>query len=73
MLKAATPLVTLAVGLAVRLEAMSKLTLLSTALIAFGTAVATASEAGTGEQGWGRSQTARGFCNLFSRGCRAVV
>lgn len=51
MLKAATPLVTLAVGLAVRLETMSKLTLLSTALIAFGTAVATASEAGTSEHG----------------------
>lgn len=52
MLKAATPLVTLAVGLAVRLEAMSKLTLLSTALIAFGTAVATASEAGTTHFHW---------------------
>jgi drug/metabolite transporter (DMT)-like permease len=52
MLKAATPLVTLAVGLALRLEAMSKLTLLSTALIAFGTAVATASEAGTTHFHW---------------------
>lgn len=49
MLKAATPLVTLAVGLAARLERLSKLTLLATALIAFGTAVATASEAATGE------------------------
>lgn len=48
MLKAATPLVTLAVGLAMRLEALSKLTLLSTALIALGTAIATASEATSG-------------------------
>lgn len=46
--KAATPLATLAVGLAARLEPRSKLTLLATLLIAGGTALATAAEASTG-------------------------
>lgn len=47
--KAATPVVTLAVGLCTRMERLSKLTLLATLLIAVGTAIATASEAATGE------------------------
>lgn len=48
MMKAATPLVTLGVGLGVGLEQLSLLTLLSTALIALGTAVSTAAESATG-------------------------
>jgi hypothetical protein len=48
IMKAATPMVTLAVGLALGLEQPSKLTLCGTALIAGGTAIATCSEAASG-------------------------
>ena len=53
MLKAATPLVTLAVGLALGMEQLSLPVLLSTGLIFGGTTVATASEAATGAQAAG--------------------
>ncbi|KAI3438776.1 hypothetical protein D9Q98_001193 [Chlorella vulgaris] len=52
IMKAATPMVTLAVGLALGLEQPSKLTLCGTALIAGGTAIATCSEAASGHFHW---------------------
>lgn len=52
IMKAATPLVTLLLGLSMRLEHPSKLTLVGTALIALGTALTTAAEAGTGHFQW---------------------
>lgn len=52
IMKAATPMVTLALGLALGLERLSKLTLLATALIALGTYTATASEAASGHFHW---------------------
>ncbi|KAL4425525.1 hypothetical protein ABPG75_009541 [Micractinium tetrahymenae] len=52
IMKAATPMVTLALGLALGLERLSKLTLLATALIALGTYTATASEAASGHFQW---------------------
>jgi drug/metabolite transporter (DMT)-like permease len=59
-MKAATPLVTLAVGLALRLEHPSRATLAGTALIALGTAISTASEAASG--GLRLGQPATGVC-----------
>lgn len=52
IMKAATPLVTLTLGLALGLERMSKMTLAATLLIALGTYAATASEAATGHFHW---------------------
>ncbi|KAL4426658.1 hypothetical protein ABPG77_004714 [Micractinium sp. CCAP 211/92] len=52
IMKAATPMVTLALGLALGLERLSKLTLLATGLIALGTYTATASEAASGHFQW---------------------
>ena len=48
MMKAATPLVTLAIGLALGLERPALPTLAATALIGLGTAVSTAQEVGSG-------------------------
>ena len=61
IMKAATPMVTLAVGLALRLERTSKLTLAATVLIAVGTAISTSSEASSGE-GAAREPRAQNAC-----------